>query len=60
MFGLRSECANKLGMLITVFWANQLLVIENRFQTDFWLLKTGFKPIFGFISLHTNLSFKPS
>jgi len=35
-------------MSIPVFW-----------QTGFWLLKTGFKPVFGFTSLHRNLSFKP-
>jgi len=33
----------------TVFW-----------QTGFRLLKTGFKPVFGFIGLHRNLNFKPS
>src|SRR6218665_1604015 len=31
----------KLGLLIPVFW-----------QTCFWLLKTGLKPVFGFTNLH--------
>ena len=29
-------------------------------QTRFRLLKTGFKPVFGFTGLHRNLNFKPS
>jgi len=41
--------ASQLGMLIPVF-----------LQTKFWLLQTGFKPVFDFTGLHRNLNFKPN
>jgi len=41
-----------LGMLIPVCFGKQ--------KTGFQLLKSGFKPVFGFTRLHRNLSFKPS
>jgi len=39
-------------MLIPVFFANRILVVEKK-------MKTSLKPVFGLTGLHRNLNFEP-
>ena len=39
----------------TGFLANLFLVVEHQFKAGFRLLKTCFKPVFGFSNLHKNM-----